>query len=289
MQVYASYLLFQFWSHTHLFDDSTIPASDKLPKTTSARSVLSRVQTLDGTPQVNPSPLDRIRSKTPSLSFRSPDISRSGTPLGRRPSLRSQKSRTSSEDDSDISLRVKGHLARNVDAFLISPYASTSQVTVSVSDVPHTAPVQGSTVRLVDNSAPAVQDVRHRRTTSTSVDSIANWNGSPPRDGRVSPVDEVIAAYLTNSGTEEAAKVRRRMHQIVQSSEPYEEKPREPEMSWTLTLVLLAFVTVVSNFIHELTIYVCLLTYSSSWLSMLSGWSIPWTICHRSLARSGLD
>ena len=40
-------------------------------------------------------------------------------------------------DNSQSSLKAPGFHARNVDAFLISPYASTSQVTVSVSDVPH--------------------------------------------------------------------------------------------------------------------------------------------------------
>ncbi|TCD70448.1 hypothetical protein EIP91_003529 [Steccherinum ochraceum] len=260
--IYGAYLLFQFWSHSHFFDDNAVPASDKLPASTgmvatrTMGSVHHRHQQ-----SINPSPIDRIKAKASTASLRgngtsTPDLSRSNTrsgarsttPFGSRAYHESQghKSRSSSEDSTEAMMMAAGgggshmknpSLARNIDAFLISPYASTSQVTVSVSDVPHTAPIQGSTVRLVDPNPHSPSDFRHRRTTSLSTISGAS-------DGRVSPVDEVIAAYLTNGGTEEAAKARRRQHQIVQSSMPYMEKPREPEMSWTLTLILLVFVTV---------------------------------------------
>lgn len=194
--------------------------------------------------QTSLSPIDKIKA----AASNSP-LSRPGTPSNKSPYLNNYKTRSSSEDESGAadgsqsSLKAPGFHARNVDAFLISPYASTSQVTVSVSDVPHTAPIEGSTVRLVSDE-PLPGQVRHSRATSASADSIPKRSGDLSRSA--SPVDEVIAAYLTNGGTEEAAKARRRMHQIVQSSEPYVEKPREPQMSWTLTMVLLVFVTVVS-------------------------------------------
>ncbi|THH33196.1 hypothetical protein EUX98_g983 [Antrodiella citrinella] len=251
--IYGSYLLFQFWSHTHLFDDSTIPASNNLnmlPKSFSARTMASRMQSMNGNPsQVTLSPIDKIKGKGSISSLNSASSSRPGTPYGRPYANGKTRSSSDSQDSSADSIAP----ARNIDAFLISPYTSTSQVTVSVSDVPHTAPIQGTTVRLVESSN-ANPQVRHRRTSSASNTILSQWNrdhiphatpSSPMRDGRsVSPIDEVIAAYLQSGCAEDALKARRRAQQIIQSSESYEMKPREPEMSWTLTLVLLVFVTV---------------------------------------------
>ncbi|KAH8099931.1 Sodium/calcium exchanger protein-domain-containing protein [Cristinia sonorae] len=254
--IYASYLLFQFWSHTHLFDDSTAPASSKLPHAASSRSMASRLQNTPSSATL--SPIEKLKGKAATSSFNSPTLGGSSfrsIPYGRQ---FSQSPRNLSSSEESIDSLAKPNGPRNVNAFLISPYSSTSQVTVTVSDTHHTAPIQGTTIRLVNenNDSQAHQfpqhDDRDRRGMSNP-DDFDTWNrGGPPgldagvhaRSGAISPVDEVISSYLTNGGTEEAAKARRRAHHIVQSSMPYEEIPRVPQISWTLTLLLLTFVTV---------------------------------------------
>ncbi|OCH86071.1 hypothetical protein OBBRIDRAFT_783856 [Obba rivulosa] len=207
--IYASYLLFQLWSHTHLYQDSSKP-SDKLPVSVSVRSVTSRVR------QKSNSLRERFTSKSSlALSEPSPRLApvplfASPQPMFPAPAMAfREREKTSPVEEAPETCFDDAGLERERSreklppytfppsvaqrpertALLMSPYGATSQVTLSSPTPPHE-----STVRLVKLSgAESVERERGGGSWSSSGESA-------PQSGRNSPVSELVSAYFAERG-----------------------------------------------------------------------------------------
>lgn len=235
--VYGSYLVFQFWSHTHLFKDTTT-ASNKLPGTVSMRNVA-----------------DRLRRKSASSLVDKGDLKHGK--LAHK-SAKSQDSLTDCEPSTPAGNPVNSgsHPYRgSIDAYLVSPFATMSQVTVTdMQRMPSSSTndleaMEGYTVRLVKNSEP----IRRRRPSSASDHSIS-WSGSEEdRNQRASPIDQDISAYLSDMGTsvehsngmKVSVPLKREDRDSHPEGEDVSSTRKEPRLSWTVTLLLLASIAVV--------------------------------------------
>ncbi|OSD06469.1 hypothetical protein PYCCODRAFT_935378 [Trametes coccinea BRFM310] len=232
--IYASYLLFQLWSHTHLYKDSTQP-SNKLPVAESVRTVTSRVRKKSNTIRdqiVNSQPLQRVRTGSersfqtlrtftypkPSMAMRSSD---------KINTLEEAPETSFDEEDGRVSGQRGPYMQRIASdegrrAMLMSPFGAASQVTLAN---PISQPVD-STVRLVSDNERFVI----RRASSESGGRSRSRSRSPTRSptsrsaseedssleseeerrwrlreerGRRSrtPVSEVLSAYYQDRGT----------------------------------------------------------------------------------------
>ncbi|KAI0368664.1 hypothetical protein BV20DRAFT_969053 [Pilatotrama ljubarskyi] len=228
--IYASYLVFQLWSHTHLYKDSTEP-SNKLPVAESVRTVTSRVrkksnnirEQLSGT-----QPLRRIRTGS-ERSFQT--LRTLATPKPPRAGQSSEKiapvpevPETSLDDEHHGSVQRGPYMRRSgsdgTRAMLISPFGMASEVTLSN---PISQPAE-STVRLVSDqeryvirreSSGSGSDSRsHSRSPArtsrypsgsgedSSFDSEdeRRWRRRDERGRSRTPVSEVLSAYYNDRG-----------------------------------------------------------------------------------------
>ncbi|KAH9917029.1 Sodium/calcium exchanger protein-domain-containing protein [Fomitopsis serialis] len=270
--IYFAYLVFQLCSHTHLYQDNTKP-SEKIPGvplSLSVRSLTQRVRTNSGT-------LFRMNSNSQAGKRDSPRSKGSPAEMKGRRVQHTEREKTSpveevpetSFDSSDV---TGAQYASNPDnarqrrtAYLLSPYGATSQVTLSVDEFGNRT--EDPTVRLVHDKQ------KRGRSASVSDDGIL---GRPRRysdssegsrrssfeSGQVKhiSVNEVLSAYS------EQRKDGARSVQIGvgangqggdgQSPSVSGEKAGEdegPELSWTMTFILLITVIV-------------LVTINSEWL-----------------------
>ncbi|KAI0926131.1 hypothetical protein AcV5_008669 [Taiwanofungus camphoratus] len=296
--IYVSYLLFQLVSHTHLYKDST-KASDKLPVAASVRSVGERVRRKS-------SSLRQFRSHSKSGSMRSARSTQSKQSLTVTLPDRADRERNkdspleevpeTSFDDLERGRSPYGHNGHNSNsnassgatrerrALLVSPFGTTSQVTLSMNEFGVPAPKQHPTVRLVRDGERSGDGGTDRGSaqrsdySTRSSDKYRRRHGSSSSGSETdSPVSEVLSAYLNERGevvqlgVDEDVKDKRRRRDIdVDVMEVHEEqrsdqeqrrasptpeapKPEELEMSWTMTIMLLTIVTV-------------LVTINSEWL-----------------------
>lgn len=274
--VYASYLVFQLWSHTHLYQDNTVP-STKLPASVSMRSVTSRV-----------------RQKSNQFRERERRIfhnSKQSLAIPPTPMLNAEKAKTFDTPEMEPEyeeLEPVNQIPNDVyassgrKACLVSPFGTTSQITLS-SDFG----VLGKTQQ-DDQGETTVRLVRHAergRTTSSGESSCAESFDDARRrhgagsstSGRESPVTEVISAYVSERGEvlrrNAGSPMVRQGTPMLTNSERFGSSGRmgsnhtqddgstlldarnpvathrEPELSWTLTMLLLLTVTVVRLFI----------------------------------------
>ncbi|KAL6307458.1 Sodium/calcium exchanger protein-domain-containing protein [Sparassis latifolia] len=191
--IYVSYLVFQLWSHTHLFQDST-KASDKLPVTVSVRSVTQRVRRKSGnsTHKRRHSQTSSIRSmqtvQTAQTTHSKQSFAISVIDHSEKPSTLLEVPETSYSDSlrSDPSCGrspYRYNVAPGTDnmrgrsAYLLSPLGSASQVTLCVNEFGMRAPQQNSTVRLVpERHSHGDYDEEHLREDSSS-DSLYDGQG----------------------------------------------------------------------------------------------------------------
>ncbi|KAI0833341.1 Sodium/calcium exchanger protein-domain-containing protein [Trametes gibbosa] len=224
--IYASYLVFQLWSHTHLYQDSTQP-SNKLPAAESVRYAASRVR------QRSNNLREHLASNHPLRRIRSGSSLRTLQSLGHaRPSKAARSSEkistvlevpeTSIEDENSqrgIPVRRGPYMSRAVSegtrAMLVSPFGTASQVTLSN---PIARPAE-STVRLV----PEKERIPYRRESSGSGSRHASRSPSPlsrvgsgedssfdsedeawrrqgDRGRSRTPMSEVLSAYYDDRG-----------------------------------------------------------------------------------------
>lgn len=259
--VYISYLIFQFWSHSHLYKDDRV-STPQLPSSTSTQSIhpraayrksqMSPMSKLGTTP--NPQ-----HSTTLPYGFQNPSFSQE-TIAGPEYPGKLYTSRKVNERNNPYG--VKAHSSSDEELeqsasrgpYLVSPFATTSQFTLTN---PENAP-NGSTVRLVEIRTNEEQ-MRRRRSTLSYTPSPYISDGDSPG---TSPVDEVPSPYLPEKGKSAErtwASPRRNygaapslaQYSSGQSSEPLHAEPVEvpievPKMSWTLTVIVLLLVTIVS-------------------------------------------
>lgn len=153
-----------------------------------------------------------------------------------------------------------GNGARQQAAFLLSPYGATSQVTLSLDEMG--SPREDTTVRLVDGKhhphEPSVSkgynSERSRRYSSSSEDSRRSSFESGTRLKHVS-VNDVVSAYseerkgglcAQGGGNSDVEGSEGRSPSVSPSNPAEKVQPDHPELSWTMTFVLLITVTVVS-------------------------------------------
>ncbi|OBZ72188.1 Vacuolar calcium ion transporter [Grifola frondosa] len=252
--IYGSYLLFQLWSHPHLYQDNTKP-SDKLPVAASVISVTSRVRRTSNTIRERIS-LTHLRS-TSKRSLQSLSIPAHPVQLHmEKDSPLEEAPETSFEEPLSAG---PGPYVRT--AYLVSPFGTTSQVTLSEI----TPPPQSSgnpTVRLIpeyerrrdDSPESASSSDEERRSQWRRVGDGEDCNMKGRSRTRVS---EVLSAYFSERGeVVDGAKVDGDVDarefagehgepRDGSSSPPALEVDKEPEpMSWTLTILLLTVVTV---------------------------------------------
>lgn len=205
--IYISYLLFQFWSHSHHFMDAQAP-SNKLPNAVSVRSMASRVRP--------PSPvLRRLMSPTPTLTNVLGKSSQSQNSMPPRARFVFPSTATSSPGSSILKT---------------SPYPSQSTVNVNGAS---------STVRLVPEPSPGspISELGDPLKDSPQPSSgpFQGLEGRSPGE-RASLVSELLSSYYADMEMLEYAE-----QQEAKKEEPVE---RKPQLSWLLTLVLLLVVTV---------------------------------------------
>ncbi|KAI0078827.1 hypothetical protein K474DRAFT_1641003 [Panus rudis PR-1116 ss-1] len=233
--IYISYLVFQFWSHSHLYKDSA-KASTRLPNSVSTRSLAAKIPVPGRKSPSSKSALSPNGKLGASISTDSLASSEYDSPPQKRGPYMYQK-----HSFSDDSLNTAP--MQNSNTYLISPFATTSQVTnsnggshIEPSPPP---PAAGSTVRLVSSTGEEseVELMRRRRppvrpTTgdSSSVD--------------VSPVEEVVSFYHYEEIPIGRTYTQDMKGEPGEQAEAKKETPREPQMSWPLTLFLLTVVTV---------------------------------------------
>ncbi|RPD59981.1 hypothetical protein L226DRAFT_571001 [Lentinus tigrinus ALCF2SS1-7] len=298
--IYGSYLVFQLWSHTHLYQDNTEP-SKHLPVAESVRFATARVRQKSSSivGRITPVPsLDRLRtgSVTNLRAFgHKATGSRPVTPAGEKAisPVQEEPETAPSIDEAPRSRVGTGpylhmHQGRSMSAssagvnsktaLLLSPFSTTSQVTLSANPIAQPAE---STVRLVSDRERFVI----RRQGSGS-ESDSNSSGSPTsasgsgddsfesessdeksrssqareshlRGRARTPISDVLSAYYQESLHD--GGLRRSMNTpesewrdrntpspsqySVRSTRSQEMKP-PPDMSWFLTLLLLSSVTV---------------------------------------------
>ncbi|KAL4248011.1 Ca(2+):cation antiporter (CaCA) family protein [Abortiporus biennis] len=253
--IYASYLLFQFWSHTHLFKDNTV-ASNKLPNAVSVRSITSKIRSKSGLSQAPTRLRPRNVSKTRVASPTKGDANSIYAYANRSTTALSTYSRSNSPLPKDVTSSP-----RTLDAYLISSASPSDQTLRTITPPP------GATVRLVQMPVPSMQRQR-------SLDSYSSrrWSANEEqlyehRQGRDSDVDQVISTYMSDMGTvveppppweekkyhDQARDIGEDFDRGQEEQEDEREdavkeetmhKPKEPKMSWTLTLMLLTIITV---------------------------------------------
>ncbi|KAK7691087.1 hypothetical protein QCA50_006190 [Cerrena zonata] len=251
--IYISYLIFQFWSHSHLYKDDRVN-TPQLQSSASAQSNASNAAFRKS----QMSPLSKM-GQTPNPQ------SSTSHPYGFQHSVLSQETvagpeypgklytsrkvnewnspyvnKTHSSSDEELDPASRG-------PYLVSPFATTSQFTLTENNGPN-----GSTVRLVQIQTNDEQ-MRRRRSTFSHTPSSYMSDGDSPG---TSPVDEVHTPYLPNKGrnVEKEKHSPRRVYGAAPSlaqysSEPLHADPVEvpievPKMSWTLTIMVLLFVTI---------------------------------------------
>ncbi|KAL7279122.1 hypothetical protein ACG7TL_006962 [Trametes sanguinea] len=263
--IYASYLLFQLWSHTHLYKDNTQPSS-KLPVAESVRTVTSRVRKKSNTIRdqiVNSQPLQRVRTGSersfqtlrtftypkPSIAMRSSD----------KIDTLEEAPETSFDEENERGSGRKGPYMQQTAsregrrAMLMSPFGAASQVTLAN---PISQPVD-STVRLVTDDERRSPTSRSASGEDSSFDSEEErrWRLREERGGRSrTPVSEVLSAYYQDRGTviehddqwetkelvdidfpKQSGTLERQDSREVSPPPP----AKEEEMSWTLIILLL--------------------------------------------------
>ncbi len=297
--VYGSYLVFQLWSHTHLYEDSREP-SKQLPVAESVRFATARVRQKSNNivGRLTPVPsIDRLRtgSLTNLRSFGNKATgSRPVTPVGEKvvSPVEEEPETALSIDESPRTRAETGpylmHPGRSMSsssagvhpktALLMSPFGTTSQVTLAN---PISQPAE-STVRLVSERERFV--VRRQGSGSESDsnslasptygsgsgdDSFESESGDEKsrhsqahsahlRGRSRTPISDVLSAYYTESlhdggarrsvvNTPESEWQMRNSPSPSQYSVRGSKAEPQPDMSWTLTLLLLSSVTVVST------------------------------------------
>lgn len=277
--VYVSYLVFQLWSHTHLYQDRIAPSA-KLPAAQSVRAVTSRVRKKSNNVReqlVNTHAIRKIRSGTSihsmrTLGYSKPSKSaRSAEKIG----TVAEAPETTLDDDERSSVRRGPYLPRSSSgssagarATLVSPDGATSEVTLSN---PISQPAE-STVRLVSEHEHMRQDSSWSDPVSrasspmsrigsgedSSFDSDDDgWRRREARGRSRTPMSEVLSAYYQDGHLMEHRGQWKEMADVDisgrpgpspwQSSPGLSVTPPEEEMSWTLIIVLLLSVTAVSE------------------------------------------
>ncbi|PCH42398.1 hypothetical protein WOLCODRAFT_73267 [Wolfiporia cocos MD-104 SS10] len=160
LSLYISYLLFQLWSHTHLYEDSTVP-SDKLPVAVSMRSMTERVRQKSNS-------LRSRRSHSQASSFRSAYSKQTlALTIDDRIAKLKEKERTSPVEEAPETsfshfgahaLRAAsgspdGASARGRTALLLSPSGTASQVRLSAGEFGERADADATIPRSVSASA----------------------------------------------------------------------------------------------------------------------------------------
>ncbi|KAI0359974.1 hypothetical protein OH77DRAFT_886072 [Trametes cingulata] len=228
--IYASYLVFQLWSHTHLYKDSTEP-SNKLPVAESVRTVTSRVRKKSNNIREQLSstqPLRRIRTGS-ERSFQTlrtlatpkpPKFGQSSEKIAPVP----EAPETSLDEESPGSVQRGPYMPRSgsdgTRAMLISPFGMASEVTLSN---PISQPGE-STVRLVSEQERFVirressgsgsdsrslsrspsRSLRNRsgsgEDSSFDSEDEKRWRRRDERGRSRTPVSEVLSAYYNERG-----------------------------------------------------------------------------------------
>ncbi|KAL1949373.1 hypothetical protein VTO73DRAFT_8254 [Trametes versicolor] len=273
--IYVSYLVFQLWSHTHLYQDRIAPSA-KLPAAQSVRAVTSRVRKKSNNVReqlVNTHAIRKIRSGTSihsmrTLGYSKPSKSaRSAEKIG----TVAEGPETTLDDDERSSIRRGPYLPRSSSgssagarATLVSPDGATSEVTLSN---PISQPAE-STVRLVSGQEHMRQDSSWSDPVSrasspmsrigsgedSSFDSDDDgWRRREARGRSRTPMSEVLSAYYQDGHLMEHRGQWKEMADVDisgrpgpspwQSSPGLSVTPPEEEMSWTLIIVLLLSVT----------------------------------------------
>ncbi|KZT07576.1 uncharacterized protein LAESUDRAFT_724523 [Laetiporus sulphureus 93-53] len=266
--IYVSYLLFQLWSHTHLYKDSNKP-SDKLPVAVSMRSFTDRVRQISNTAKGRHA-YSRANSSTSLQSCGSaPEKVRlrkdKASPVEEAPETSFEWSNEAREPSVSPPKTSLGYdTQRERTAFLVSP-STTSQVTFKANEYRTTARGDPS-IRLVQElerergRSSSEQSHRHPRRFSSSSDERRRFSES----GRTTPVSEVVSGYLNKRGevvrlakdddvTTKARWVNVDVVEVRGKDEPVDVENREdsrkaseeePELSWTMILMLLTVVSV---------------------------------------------
>jgi len=237
------------------------------------RSVTQRVRKRSNT-------LRERRSHSQGSSIRSGQSKHSfATPIGDHVNGKESKAspveeapETSFEEDAPCADSLQDGL-REKKAYLLSPFGTTSQVTLSMNELGTSRRVD-PTIRLVGDrgrtrsrSTSGFSSEGSRRSFSSSED--LSDRGSANDSGRASPVSEVLSAYTMDRGevirmssTELKTKERPSIEVDVRkvpgcrrqgddeagerqnSAQANEQASEEPEMSWTMIISLLTTVTV---------------------------------------------
>ncbi|TBU32650.1 Sodium/calcium exchanger protein-domain-containing protein [Dichomitus squalens] len=233
--IYVSYLVFQLWSHTHLYEDNTEPSA-KLPVAASVRSATARVRKKSNSiyeRMANARSLDHLRTgsfqtiRSVGYNNKSAGHSRVPTPQHLNPTSIGAPTPISpleelpetSIDLGDSATRTHGpylhaHTASGRSltggsARAVSPFTSSSQVTLSN---PIALPAD-STVRLVSDQERFVIRRESLDSDDGSQDSLPaagdafdadELDGSPRRYGTQrgrsrTPISDVLSAYYPES------------------------------------------------------------------------------------------
>ncbi|KAI0775305.1 Sodium/calcium exchanger protein-domain-containing protein [Trametes elegans] len=290
--IYFSYLVFQLWSHTHLFKDTVEPSS-KLPVAESVRSVTARVRKKSNTVRENivySHPLQRVRTGSErSLqtlrTYTYPRPPKAAMSTDRFSTLEEVPETILDDDDGRRPVRRSPYMQRDDGkgsrAKMFSPFGTASQLTLSPNPNPISQPAD-STVRLVPEherfaigtESPVSGSDSESRPGSrsgsgsgeeTSFDSEDERWRRQRRDevGRSrTPVSEVLSAYYGERGelTEHGQWTTKEMEDVDVSGrpdgsprlgQPVPPLPRQEEMSWTLTIILLLVVAVLVSITAE--------------------------------------
>ncbi|TFY55383.1 hypothetical protein EVJ58_g8289 [Rhodofomes roseus] len=269
--IYFAYLVFQLFSHTHLYQDNTKP-SEKIPSvplSMSVRSLTDRVRVNSGNLRMR-----RSNSGSQSGGRGSPLPKGIGEKKGHRVDVNKEKTSPVEEvpeTSFDVSDGTGAQYANNPDsarqrrtAYLVSPCGATSQVTLSADEFGRYR--EDPTVRLVHDKwggrgrSASVSDgynsERGRRYSGSS-DSSKRSSFESGRTKHVS-VNELVSAYsddrkdvhrsvqvrdLGMGGDEQLGDVRSPSVSPSSSAEKVGEDEL-PELSWTMTFVVLITVTV---------------------------------------------
>ena len=258
--VYIAYLFFQFWSHSHHFEDAVAP-SHKLPNAVSMRSMASKVRPTSPAFRKLTSPGSTFASV-----FRSPRA-----PFAANPSEATLSGPYMYRKAAPASPTRSGIL-------MTSPLGTTSQLTVTMPAQAEptyspNADAGASTVRLVSE----VEHVSPMDEDSPSPCSSRSESPSPPHPAdRASFVSDLVSSYYTDldpmherstfAGSregfygkgidprsmrsriqlcDEPKVLRRRTMQPSESMEDVVSSAEKPQLSLFLTLFLLLVVTVV--------------------------------------------
>ncbi|KAH9902925.1 Sodium/calcium exchanger protein-domain-containing protein [Cubamyces lactineus] len=232
--IYASYLLFQLWSHTHLYKDSAQP-SNKLPVAESVRTVVRKKSHAVREQIYNSHPLQRVRTGSERSfqtlrTFTHTKPSMPGKSVDRFDPVEEAPETSLDEDLDQRSVRRGPYMQRagsegGKRAMLMSPFGAASQVTLAN---PISQPAD-STVRLVtedkrftirrDSSASGSDSRSQSRSRSRSLsrsptyrsgsgedssfepEEEQRWRRRDERGRSRTPVSEVLSAYYQDRGT----------------------------------------------------------------------------------------